>query len=371
MLLATLALVIQIPLIPLMDLQRTDIHLISMFGIIGVLFLAASNKLTKIDFILCIPAAALCLLSLPNWVNGWTEYQCAFLVGLTCIVLLSMRAKTVWIMRAMAISVIIQSAVHHFSLIPWANHFPFATDDVWGTFRQHIRYSTIMYAGLVGAWWIAHNRHGWERGAGWAVGSLACFEIVHSNAHIPLACAAVSLAILISARYKNRVAYAAWAVLAIGVGYMLWHGVHTLGWTHGRYPIWPVAAAAICDSWQSIIIGHGAGSWQLWTGAYGLTYLTHPHSSALEMIFCFGFAGFAVTAWAVLGCAVLGMWSPVIMLGFLGLCASTLTNSAMYPEVALLIATFAGQCLKGLHDAVDTVFMAANCRMLSIAPATN
>jgi hypothetical protein len=89
------------------------------------------------------------------------------------------------------------------------------------------------------------------------------------------------------------------------------------------------------------------------------------------MLFCFGFSGFAVTAWAVLGCAVLGMWSPVIMLGFLGLCASTLTNSAMYPEVALLIATFAGQCLKGLHDAVDTVFMAADCRILSIAPATN
>jgi hypothetical protein len=348
---ATLILAIQLPVFTMMSYDRLTANAVGMFAIVTVLLLVLFGAVNLFDYVLFVPVAALCLLALPNWVNGYTEFRLAEIVAIWGVCVVCMRCDARPIMLALCLSVVVQAAIMHFGLIHWQLSDLARNDSPWGTFRQHIRYSTIMYAGMMGAWYTFKLGGAWRLLAV-AVGVLALGEIVYSNSHTLLFIAWASAFALLYYR-RNKVGMLLALAVAVGVGSIAVSGVLHVGITHGRYLIWQAALTHIFDSWKTAIIGHGPGAWYLHTGEYGFNALTHPHSSLLGLLYGFGLVGLLVMVWVICGVFALGSNGGSLAVAFVGLVVSTFTNSFMYPEIYFLVAIFAGLSLRGAWCAVE------------------
>lgn len=115
--------------------------------------------------------------------------------------------------------------------------------------------------------------------------------------------------------------------------------------------MWLTCLTASTDSLRHILIGHGANSWILHTGAIGWQGLGHPHCSLLEFAFNYGWIAAALAALWYIPIVGISLRRLPIAAGLSAILLSTLTNSANYPEIGLLIATFTGLCLNEIYRA--------------------
>jgi len=344
---AVLLILVQLPLVPGLDIGDIDRWLITIAGCGAMLLYAIRNKLTPIDYYVLIPAIVLALVSLANHVPGHTEYAVAYNIGLAGIVMVAMRSKIRPVMWALVATVAIQMIFRYTQIIPWSMTGLDDKDALWGTFRHRIRYSTLIMVGLVGCWYVfEHTRKTKWLAVIVALAGAAAIALADSNTIQAI----VAIGIIIWAFRVNKYLgmSAAFALLAIALQFGNGEWTHT----NGRSGIWLSCFTASTDSLKHILIGYGANSWILHTGAIGWQGLGHPHCSLLEFAFNYGLIAAALAALWYIPIVGISLCRLPIAAGLSAILLSTLTNSASYPEVGLLIATFTGLCLNETYHAI-------------------
>jgi hypothetical protein len=130
------------------DLARTDMMLFCVVGTVYGLCVAISGKSSVIDCWLLLPAVFVAVMSIGRWVPGYTEYEVLKYVGMAGISMMAMRSNPKLIYWALIATVFLQF-FYLFVQFPWAIDLqaPYG----YGVFRHKIRFSTVMFAGLMGA----------------------------------------------------------------------------------------------------------------------------------------------------------------------------------------------------------------------------
>lgn len=87
---------------------------------------------------------------------GYTEYQLLPYFGMAGISMIAMRADIRPVAIALCIAVFAQVFFRNTDILQWAVKVA-ENDKVntgWGALRHRIRYATVMFAGICGAWYL-------------------------------------------------------------------------------------------------------------------------------------------------------------------------------------------------------------------------
>ena len=288
-----------------------------------------------------------------RWIPGYTDFEIAKIVGALGIMVLVYHSNPKWVWRILVLFAVFHGILCYTFDFNWlVKHGNKNLAFGYGAFRNHIRYSTIVFAGVIAGYQLFKTERGaWKFfGAASAIFGVVGIFAAYSNIVIIITVLA-GLAILLH-EGKTKIAFAA-AIICI-VGILVFYGGKDfwIGNDAGRCQMIWYALHGITDSVTSFFVGHGAGSWILNVGVFDAKQSGHPHNEALHILYEYGTAGLIVLASYAVLVIYFGSGSFLAQLGFIMVLFSSLGNSLRYPEIVFITAVFAGLCLAASKEAI-------------------
>jgi len=288
---------------------------------------------------------------------GYTELEAVEYTSLYCLALWASKTSKEKIFKALVIANIIQLAITYYNLIPWIDSFSeFGKLYTFGSARHTIRYSTVLFAGLIGCMYnfFAVRRHKGKtikddlwRSISIMVAIATLLSLYHAYSNTILALTGL---LIIGYGFKklNPVIFGFFSYfLIITICFLLHFKLISLDGFEldaGRAKYW---LAVIQDfyhtDWISKVFGHGIGYWRLYCRNLGLPNLGHPHNEYLLTIYEYGLCGLAVFCFVILYGLNKCKSNFYVFSGLLLISISLATNSLKeYPEVGLIWAVYLG-----------------------------
>jgi len=287
----------------------------------------------------------LVLVSTANWVSGWSIYWLCYIVGLCgiCFIVSSLDSRVV---RWVLIGGMISQMYFRYVGIPGMD-WEIEIDDHlggWGTVRHAIRYSTIVFVGILAL--IKELDTSKRVYIKIACGVLICFGLfsmvgAYSNALIAIMIIILYTYLVKYLGYRKfwSVPIPAWFAL-VGVLLFLLLKPNGFELDSGRIALWSECWHSITESANTFFLGHGTHSYNLFVNT------AHPHNEYLALWYDFGFIGlfFILGIIGLIICMSFGeMW---LLMALIGILISFGTNSVRYPDMSILLAILSGLAVK-------------------------
>lgn len=308
------------------DVGRASLLAMGFAGISMTLWLSYKKRLQYQHYVMLAPIAYMAVRGCVGGIWGYTDLLVAETLGVMALAVWASMVESKWIYRALAVASILQIIITVCHLVPWQTGYE--QSYTYGTMRHHIRFATLMFAGMLSAvWMVQHEKSLNFKLLAWVILPSTIAAIVVAGSHTILALAAAGLCVIAVLKYGRNALYV-FAVLAAMA--ICFEGPKQFTADDGRKSMWKTAIRESTESVPAFLIGHGIGAWELQAGAIGQKNVGHPHSSILSMVYEQGFIGFVLWAVIVIAALLLCAGEPVLMLLFGLVTASTFTNSLFY-----------------------------------------
>ncbi len=315
------------------DISETMFWILSACGFLSVLL--SINKLNfRLAFVF-LPIFYMIFRSFFGGILGYTDLIVVRTAGVLGLAFWASRVDRKWIFRGLLISAILQIFFTYAKTINWAADYSELYS--WGSMRHRIRYCTMIYAGVLSAWNIYHNK---KEPLIWQITAIIGFiagiaTIVHAKSDTIILITALSLAFLILRKYGL-----VWGLVFTSACIMAGTALEMDGLTC-RLVWWEYAFEQWRIGLKPALIGFGVGSWQLVCGIHGFPW--HPHNDFLLLLYEQGLIGVLFWFYAFGISFLFGTRNITTTTVFFFLTLSFFTNSGlMYPEMFFLWVLFFG-----------------------------
>lgn len=337
------------------DIGDAATTMTAMLGIAVFMWCVVKNKQYFVLSLLCLPVFYAILRSAFNFVPGYTAFEIAKIVGFIGIILLTSMSNKKIVYRSILLMAVLHLLVTYFVRFDWE----LTTQNkrfIFGVTRSYIRYSTIIYAGLLAAYYCFKNDN-----KTWKIFSaifipIGLVSIFHAYSNTLLTITVLTIIILIAINGKGNIAF---VLLCLSIAVALFFTDKGFSLDGDRLSMWKAATLKPCSSIKTILFGYGVGFWPLLSGSMGLLNAGHPHSELLNIFFDQGLIGIFVWVSFLAIILVLKETDYISKIGVLMIVISTLTNSARYPYIFILIAVFCGLSIHGfsISSCAESLFI--------------
>lgn len=329
--------IIQVLVIPGTDMMEVNEGVLICLGLLGAI-IYRPNKFEPLYMVLIFPIFIYIILGLRSYVSGYTMFLIAKFVGFMAIAYIASRCERKYIFISLIATIPIQAIINYSNIIPWKMEY----DGInWGSFRNAIRFSTVIYSGLISCVWGWNYYKGvLQRALIGTIAAIGLYMLYFAHSHTIWAILFITAMVLF---YNRKYSYI-WVCIAI-IALLI---ICSTGLDHNvfsRVGLWKSVLLESVKNEGVFLTGHGIGSWVLLCGEIGFTNCGHPHNQLLSILFETGLTGVFVSAFSIGGIMFLGLTGRISIAGFIGVTLSTLSNSIEYPSVWLMWSLFAGICI--------------------------
>ena len=338
---------IQLPLVSMArsyDYSDARAFAIMAFGAVVLFWFAFSrDKLSKAQL---VPICAVGVLFVHSlffcWVPGYTIYALSLWLSVMLLAVFVAKCDPEYVSWAFLLIVVVQFFSNYWKLVPWAHDY--GDNYQYGTVRHTIRYTTLLYVGVIGCLELVVKKDRFKIAMGSIMGAVSLYTIftIRPTSHTIVAITCLTFVVL-AIRYSKMIVVPYMVICAVVVVYVYFKGDMILD--HARNGWWSGTLSECFATIKSMVVGRGFYSFPLTHGESSFCTPWHPHNELINVLYDVGITG-TIAILGFVGWITYRLRNSFVrMVGFLGVSGSMLTNSVRYPDMAFIWAFFIGSAL--------------------------